>query len=160
MKHLSTLALVALAAACAPVDDSAPAPTGANAEAASLSPASPVCTSPGVCYDPNVGLPVGSSCRTPPAYVACVYNRQAFEPSPKPSRYCVTASDCRRVDLRQIGATRAIAVRMTSLSTVQTWHQANCGGTIAPSNNVVTDDNAASGPVVVACCANQCVTRR
>lgn len=160
MKQLSTLALVAFAAACAPVDGDELPPTGVNAEAAGVPTAAPSCTSPGVCFDPYLGLPAGSSCRTAPAALACVYNRQSFEPSPKPSRYCLVASDCRRVDLRQVGAVRAVAVRLASLSNVQTWHQANCGGSIAASNNVVTDDNAVSGPVVVACCNNQCVTRR
>jgi len=159
MKHLSLLALIACSVACAPVDDAELSGTGANAEAASYTSTPPSCTSPTVCYDPGILSPAGS-CRTPPSPVACVYNRTYFEPTSKPGRACNVATDCRRVDLRQIGQVRAVAVNANSLAAVQSWHQANCGGAIPASNNVVTDDGAVSGMVVMACCNNLCVTRR
>ncbi|MFO0601653.1 MAG: hypothetical protein U0324_00695 [Polyangiales bacterium] len=160
MKHLSLLALIACSVACAPVDDAELPGTGANAEAASYTATTPACTSPTICYDTGLITPSGGSCRTPPSPVSCTYNRTVFEPTSKPSRACNVATDCRRVDLRQVGPIRAVAVNVNSLAAVQSWHQANCGGAILASNNVVTDDGAVSGTVVMACCNNACVTKR
>lgn len=159
MKHLSLLALIACSVACAPVDDAELSGTGANAEAASYTPTAPVCTSPTVCFQTGSFGPSGTACRTPPSPVYCNNNRAYFEPTSKPGRGCNVATDCRRVDLRQVGAIRAVAVNVNSLAAVQSWHQANCGS-ISATNNVVTDDGAVSGTVVMACCNNLCVTRR
>ncbi len=165
MKHLTALALVAFATACAPVDDQDLAPTGSNAESATVGNPAPVCTSPGVCYDPTVGIPSGGYCAWSPRTMRCVSQRITYARTPVPIRTCNSARDCARVDVREpdLNRVRAYAVNATknNLAALTTWQAQYCGNVVTgATNNVVTDDGATSGTVILSCCGGYCITRR
>lgn len=165
MKHLTALALVAFAAACAPADDQDLAPTGSNAEPATVGPTLPICTSPSVCYDPTVGVPTGGYCAWAPRAMRCVSQRATYTRTPAPIRTCASARDCARVDVREPDSNRvrAYAVHRTknNLADLNTWQAQYCGNVVTgASNNVMTDDGATSGTVILSCCGGYCITRR
>lgn len=161
MKPFSLLALVALFAACAPVDGSdSPA---SQSQAATIG-SGPVCTDTGVCRIP--GYPAGTTCPTPGA-VTCWRDRSSYTYSALVNpQACTTSNDCNVAYLRASnGGIRAVGVNASALAAVNVWQQKFCGGAPpAPVNNAsnpaVTDDNKLIGIVLVGCCNNRCVTSR
>lgn len=160
MKSFSLLALVALSAACAPVDGSdSPA---SQSQAATVG-SGPVCTDNGVCRIPS--YPAGTTCLTPGA-VTCWRDRSSYTYSSWLNpQACSTVNDCNVAYLRTSnGGIRAIGVNASALAAVNLWHQKNCGAPPAPPNDLsniaVTDDNKLVGTVFVGCCNNRCVTSR